>query len=131
MCSCLLLTPLPIPIPMHAPCPQPHDLALVNYTSGTTGVPKGAMLTHNNIVSAAAGATLIFQDKMQARKGLGGAGGAQWRDEMQARAGECGGTLMGGTAEAAGPPWCSRTGCRQDVGHDPSKPPYPCGLEGH
>ncbi|GAA0498954.1 long-chain fatty acid--CoA ligase [Deinococcus depolymerans] len=30
---------------------QPDDVALLQYTGGTTGVPKGAMLTHANLVS--------------------------------------------------------------------------------
>jgi acyl-CoA synthetase (AMP-forming)/AMP-acid ligase II len=29
----------------------PHDTALLQYTSGTTGVPKGAEITHRNIVA--------------------------------------------------------------------------------
>jgi long-chain acyl-CoA synthetase len=33
--------------------PRPNDLATLVYTSGTTGNPKGAMLTHDNIVSNA------------------------------------------------------------------------------
>uniref|UniRef100_A0A7N8XIT7 Long-chain-fatty-acid--CoA ligase n=1 Tax=Mastacembelus armatus TaxID=205130 RepID=A0A7N8XIT7_9TELE len=31
--------------------PQPKDLAVVCFTSGTTGNPKGAMITHGNIAS--------------------------------------------------------------------------------
>ncbi|CAG11523.1 unnamed protein product [Tetraodon nigroviridis] len=31
--------------------PAPEDLALVCFTSGTTGKPKGAMLTHGNIIA--------------------------------------------------------------------------------
>ncbi|KAM3868309.1 long-chain-fatty-acid--CoA ligase 1 [Diretmus argenteus] len=31
--------------------PQPEDLAVVCFTSGTTGKPKGAMITHGNIAS--------------------------------------------------------------------------------
>ena len=38
---------------------QPSDIALINYTSGTTGVPKGAVLSHTNIV-ANCGAVIMF-----------------------------------------------------------------------
>ncbi|MEH6472194.1 MAG: AMP-binding protein [Halopseudomonas sp.] len=32
------------------PTPKPDDLAVLQYTGGTTGVAKGAMLTHGNLV---------------------------------------------------------------------------------
>ena len=35
------------------PRPSVHDLAALQYTSGTTGAPKGAMLTHFNLYSNA------------------------------------------------------------------------------
>ena len=31
--------------------PKPDDLATICYTSGTTNVPKGALLTHYNLLS--------------------------------------------------------------------------------
>ncbi len=40
------------PAPM--PALGPSDLALLQYTGGTTGVPKAAMLTHGNLTAAAA-----------------------------------------------------------------------------
>ncbi|MET1755952.1 long-chain fatty acid--CoA ligase [Novosphingobium sp. RD2P27] len=33
---------------------NPHDLAVLQYTGGTTGVPKGAMLTHANLAANSA-----------------------------------------------------------------------------
>uniref|UniRef100_A0A8C2ZGK4 Long-chain-fatty-acid--CoA ligase n=1 Tax=Cyclopterus lumpus TaxID=8103 RepID=A0A8C2ZGK4_CYCLU len=40
--------------------PKPDDLSIVCFTSGTTGNPKGAMLTHENVVSDAAGVLKSF-----------------------------------------------------------------------
>jgi long-chain acyl-CoA synthetase len=38
------------------------DIALLQYTGGTTGVPKGAMLTHANVAANTAQATLWFEN---------------------------------------------------------------------
>lgn len=38
----------------HSP-PSYDDIATFSYTSGTTGTPKGALITHGNIMSAIAG----------------------------------------------------------------------------
>lgn len=41
--------------PARATPASPDDLATICYTSGTTGAPKGVMLTHRNLISNAAG----------------------------------------------------------------------------
>lgn len=41
------------PIEGDHPRPGVHDLAVIQYTSGTTGLPKGAMLSHFNLFSNA------------------------------------------------------------------------------
>src|ERR1700735_2205897 len=40
------------------PSPEQSDVAVLTYTSGTTGPPKGAMNTHGNIACA----SLIYRD---------------------------------------------------------------------
>jgi long-chain acyl-CoA synthetase len=42
------------PLDPAVPAPAVGDLAAIQYTSGTTGVPKGAMLTHGNLMANAA-----------------------------------------------------------------------------
>jgi long-chain acyl-CoA synthetase len=39
--------------PVTLPAGRPQDVAVLVYTSGTTGVPKGAMLTHQNLLANA------------------------------------------------------------------------------
>ncbi|KAL2102511.1 hypothetical protein ACEWY4_001679 [Coilia grayii] len=41
--------------------PTPSDLSIVCFTSGTTGDPKGAMLTHENVVSDAAAVIKLLE----------------------------------------------------------------------
>ncbi|XP_010587293.1 long-chain-fatty-acid--CoA ligase 5 [Loxodonta africana] len=42
--------------------PQPEDLSVICFTSGTTGDPKGAKLTHQNIVANAASFLCLLED---------------------------------------------------------------------
>eukprot|EP00928_Gymnodinium_smaydae_P030282 TRINITY_DN22560_c0_g3_i1.p1 TRINITY_DN22560_c0_g3~~TRINITY_DN22560_c0_g3_i1.p1 ORF type:complete len:720 (-),score=92.91 TRINITY_DN22560_c0_g3_i1:373-2490(-) len=41
--------------PLRAERPKPEDIAVIMYTSGTTGLPKGVLISHANIVSCVAG----------------------------------------------------------------------------
>ncbi|CAJ0823414.1 9592_t:CDS:2 [Entrophospora sp. SA101] len=41
--------------PINSNPPQPQDICCIMYTSGTTGNPKGVMLTHANLVAAIGG----------------------------------------------------------------------------
>nr|KAF6346876.1 hypothetical protein mPipKuh1_010619 [Pipistrellus kuhlii] len=47
----------------HEPVPpNPNDLSIVCFTSGTTGNPKGAMLTHGNVVADFSGFLKVTED---------------------------------------------------------------------
>ncbi|MBI3977404.1 MAG: long-chain fatty acid--CoA ligase [Chloroflexi bacterium] len=53
-------TPRPVDV-------RPDDLALLQYTGGTTGVPKGAMLTHRNLVANTKQVGARFVEKTDGR----------------------------------------------------------------
>ena len=54
----------------HIP-PKPEDLAFLCYTSGTTGMPKGAMITHGCMVADASGAVYVELNLSPAVSGRG------------------------------------------------------------
>jgi len=49
--------------------PQPDDLATIMYTSGTTGEPKGVMITHRNFISVLAGFLTLENSDMYLEDG--------------------------------------------------------------
>ena len=53
----------------HIP-PAPADTATLCYTSGTTGVPKGAVLSHANLIADAAGGFHAMDATVGAHRGL-------------------------------------------------------------
>ena len=53
----------------HIP-PEPENLAMICYTSGTTGVPKGAKMTHRGLVANAAGNVALIPDLVPGHRHL-------------------------------------------------------------
>ncbi len=58
--------------PVNAPVESPDELALLQYTGGTTGLAKGAMLTHRNLTANAVQcAAWMYQSEPGKEKTLG------------------------------------------------------------
>ncbi|RKP06544.1 hypothetical protein THASP1DRAFT_31648 [Thamnocephalis sphaerospora] len=47
--------------------PKPSDIACIMYTSGTTGNPKGVLLSHRNLISAVAGTGTMLEHHLAER----------------------------------------------------------------
>jgi long-chain acyl-CoA synthetase len=41
--------------------PKPEDVATICYTSGTTGTPKGVVLSHRNLIANVAGSSVVIK----------------------------------------------------------------------
>lgn len=57
------------PPPAQWPTISPDDLAVLQYTGGTTGIPKGAMLTHANLSASCAIYDAWFNPQSSVRSG--------------------------------------------------------------
>jgi long-chain acyl-CoA synthetase len=55
--------------PARWPAVTPDDIALLQYTGGTTGTPKGAILTHGNLTAAVAMYEAWFDGQLKAKPG--------------------------------------------------------------
>jgi long-chain acyl-CoA synthetase len=71
----------------------PDDVAIVSYTSGTTGAPKGAMLTHRNLISSARLFMQVFpfgtEDELLAYLPMAWLGDTYWSVVIACLAGCC------------------------------------------
>lgn len=51
-----------LPIDVERLRPTAEDLAIIMYTSGSTGNPKGVMISHRNVLAAVCGAVDRIND---------------------------------------------------------------------